>query len=971
MRKRHELLKEMINENGSMTDGEKERSDNRIAEWLNGSSDADICSQKSHDISRFGDPEPIPARIRPNQGPNPLPVDHPSVTTGSRHPRFDQQPGNFIPILRSTPRQMPSDDDNNLTRNQVAARQAVSRELPQFSGTPEEWPLFYSTFTTTTTMCGYTQEENLIRLQKCLKGKAYEAVKCRLMHPANVMGIISTLKMLYGNPEIIVQNMVTKIHATPAPKADRLDTLIEFSLAVQNLCATIDACQLEEYSYNVALLHELVDKLPPGFKVEWAKHRRTIPRVNLEAFSKWLYELAEVVCPIANLQISESKPLRGNKKPPAFLNAHSGETSYKLEDKLHHQVKSGPAGSDSKTCVVCKGSCPNLDKCHRFSELGYNARWAAVKEFGLCRKCLRKHNGTCKSKQVCGKNGCTFKHHQLLHNNQRDGAATNVSRASGENSATIAQNTSVRECNAHHKSTNKGLFRVAPVIIHGPGKSIKTFAFLDDGSSLTLVDSSIVQELKLQGKSEPLCLKWTGNKRRMESDSVKLDLEISGTGEIQKKYRLAGAHTVASLDLFHQSVDMRKLSEQYSHLKGIPIESYKNIQPRILIGIDNANLTFPLKGREGKMYEPIATKTRLGWIVHGGADTGEALVGHHSHSVQTCPCSERSDEMLRQAVRDYFSLDGLGIYKSEKLLISNAEQRAQRILESATQKESGRYEVSLLWKFDDIKLPNSKPAALRRFHCLEARMKKQPDLAEVLREKIEDYRLKGYIRKLSDEELQTSQERVWYLPLFPVFNPNKPGKVRIVWDAAAKTNGVSLNSMLLTGPDLLTPLDYVLYRFREFLVGLSGDIREMYLQVFMCKKDQHCLRVLWCDDSSGDPSIYVTQVMPFGTCCSPSCAQYVKNLNARKFEREYPAAAQAITKQHYVDDMLVSVESEQEAIQLARDVKFVHAQAGFDMRNWISNSPAVVEAMKEEKTNEKSLNLTMELGTEKVLAARR
>lgn len=137
--------------------------------------------------------------------------------------------------------------------------------------------------------------------------------------------------------------------------------------------------------------------------------------------------------------------------------------------------------------------------------------------------------------------------------------------------------------------------------------------------------------------------------------------------------------------------------------------------------------------------------------------------------------------------------------------------------------------------------------------------------------------------------------------------------------------------------------------------------------MLMSKKDQHCLRVLWCDDSSGEPSIYVTQVMPFGTCCSPSCAQYVKNLNASKFEGEYPAAAQAITKQHYVDDMLVSVESEQEAIQLAKDVKFVHAQAGFDMRNWISNSAAVVEAMKEEKTDEKSLNLAAELGTEKVL----
>ncbi|XP_058816775.1 uncharacterized protein LOC131680070 [Topomyia yanbarensis] len=771
--------------------------------------------------------------------------------------------------------------------------------------------------------------------------------------------------MLYGNPEIIVQNLISKIQSTPAPKADRLETLIEFSLAVQNLCATIEACELEEYSYNVALLHELVDKLPSGFKVEWAKYRRNLPRVHLSIFAKWLYELAEIVCPIANLHGSGARAPQSNKKNSAFLNAHSGETSGGTTDKTNHQSNSNRFQANSKECLVCKGSFPNVEKCQRFTELGYNSKWATVKEFGLCRKCLRKHKGPCKSKQVCGTNGCTFKHHQLLHNNQREGALRSGSRDS--HSATVAQDTSVRECNAHHKATNKGLFRVAPIVIHGPVKSIKTFAFLDDGSSLTLVDASLVQELKLQGTPEPLCLKWTGNKRRMESDSMKLDLEVSGTGEVQKKYRLAGAHTVAGLDLFHQTVDTELMCKEYPHLRGIPIESYINVQPRILIGIDNANLTFPLKGREGKMYEPIATKTRLGWIVHGGSNTGEAVVGHHSHSVQTCPCSERSDGMLQQAVREYFSLDGLGIYRPEKQLYSAADQRAQQLMQSASKTESGRYEVSLLWKFDEFRLPNSKPVALRRFHCLEARMKKQPELAQVLRAKIEDYRKKGYIRKLSDEELQVPQERVCYLPLFPVFNPNKPGKVRIVWDAAAKTNGVSLNSMLLTGPDLLTPLDYVLFRFREFRVGLSGDVKEMYLQMAMSKKDQHCLRVLWCDDASGEPSTYVTQVMPFGTCCSPSCAQFIKNLNASKFEGQYPVAAQAIIKQHYVDDMLVSVESEQEAIQLAMDVKFAHAQAGFDMRNWISNSPAVMKALKENNKDEISLNIGAELTTEKVL----
>lgn len=80
-----------------------------------------------------------------------------------------------------------------LTQKQLAARQAISKELPPFSGKPEEWPIFLSSFTNTTAMCGFTDAENAVRLQKSLTGKAYDAVKSSLMHPSNVKGVLATL----------------------------------------------------------------------------------------------------------------------------------------------------------------------------------------------------------------------------------------------------------------------------------------------------------------------------------------------------------------------------------------------------------------------------------------------------------------------------------------------------------------------------------------------------------------------------------------------------------------------------------------------------------------------------------------------------------------------------------------------------------------------------------------------------------
>ncbi|XP_055542841.1 uncharacterized protein LOC129728428 [Wyeomyia smithii] len=109
------------------------------------------------------------------------------------------------------------------------------------------------------------------------------------------------------------------------------------------------------------------------------------------------------------------------------------------------------------------------------------------------------------------------------------------------------------------------------------------------------------------------------------------------------------------------------------------------------------------------------------------------------------------------------------------------------------------------------------------------------------------------------------------------------------------------------------------------------------------------------------------RVMTFGACCSSSSAQYAKNINAERMSGQYPKAADIIQRRHYVDDMLISVDTEEEAIQLARQVRFIHEQGGFEIRNWTSNSQRVLAALNEGRTIEKNLDISPELATEKVL----
>lgn len=107
--------------------------------------------------------------------------------------------------------------------------------------------------------------------------------------------------------------------------------------------------------------------------------------------------------------------------------------------------------------------------------------------------------------------------------------------------------------------------------------------------------------------------------------------------------------------------------------------------------------------------------------------------------------------------------------------------------------------------------------------------------------------------------------------------------------------------------------------------------------------------------SSKNPlETYVKEIMMFGLTCSPSCAQYVKNLNANRFLDDHPP----IVNNHYVDDLMDSVHTEEEAMMLLEEVKSIHKPSGFKNRGILSTSRKVPEAFGEDcKTSAKILDI--------------
>ena len=207
---------------------------------------------------------------------------------------------------------------------------------------------------------------------------------------------------------------------------------------------------------------------------------------------------------------------------------------------------------------------------------------------------------------------------------------------------------------------------------------------------------------------------------------------------------------------------------------------------------------------------------------------------------------------------------------------------------------------------------------------------------------------KGFVKILGKSEIKGTFEREWYLPHHPVLNPNKPGKVRLVCNAAAKYKDVCLNDKLIAGPDLLHGLIGTKFRFREGPIALTADIESMFLQVQNPERDKSCLRFLWRPTVNEPVQIYEYHSRVFGAKSSPTCATYPLKRVAIDNEDAFPIAAKTIQNNFYMDDFIKSVETTEEAIKYFEQLQLLLSKHGFELNTWITNSDVVTNAIPED-----------------------
>ncbi|XP_055838145.1 uncharacterized protein LOC129906408 [Episyrphus balteatus] len=311
----------------------------------------------------------------------------------------------------------------------------------------------------------------------------------------------------------------------------------------------------------------------PSLYHDWQKRKIKNPDANLENFA--------VV--ISDKLFDLPPELSKSSKPPGRDKAVSAAVSKRV---LTHQ-----SVSNASVCVKCGKSVHVLSDCEAFKAMKVDERFEFAKNNAICFRCLdpvpHKWN-RCSQRKFCGIEGCSKHHHPLLHL---------TAPRSSINSSAPAFTPRAQIHSSHLGVKAPVMFKVVPI---RPTAAIwtHTYAFLDDGSSIEMIEREVYEYLNLKGEPESLVLHWTKGVSRTEQ-SIRTTLGVSAVNKV-KRFTLKDIYTVNGLELPSQTVNVSTLQKSFAHLKDLPLIELNNAKPKILLGLDQAS-----RGRQWTMNQEL------------------------------------------------------------------------------------------------------------------------------------------------------------------------------------------------------------------------------------------------------------------------------------------------------------------------------------------------------------------------------
>ena len=286
--------------------------------------------------------------------------------------------------------------------------------------------------------------------------------------------------------------------------------------------------------------------------------------------------------------------------------------------------------------------------------------------------------------------------------------------------------------------------------------------------------------------------------------------------KINQQFSIARAYSTPCLKVSPANdLELNQLCDTFKKLSYICFPDIANGAIGALLGINTFAFTYPVDVIQGSKKRPFGVKTQLGWTFAGEYELSHEIMNENKPQRQqfiyhVCR-KDIEEEPLEKLVQRFWKIEAEGTLL-EQNGDSSLDQLAVQTKENSIFHNGQRYQIGLPWK-PVKKLQNYYFSAVSQLKSLQKRIQNDPVLTKKYNQALQTDLGKNFVKPV--EVQAPPADSIWYLPHHPIINPNKHEKVKTVANAASKCRGESLNSNLLTGPDLLNNLVGVFLRFRE------------------------------------------------------------------------------------------------------------------------------------------------------------
>ena len=359
-------------------------------------------------------------------------------------------------------------------------------ELPVFDGNPLEFTKFFHCFETVIESKVVDDKTRLMYLIQQCRGEAKEAIDMCALLPSHegYKQARDILLSRYGRKHHVARACVERIVAGPQIKANDPKALSRLALDMQRTSITLKATGYSGDVDNSETLKRLVRRLPTYLRQRWVDVSIDILEKDREPrfddLAKFVDSKARAANSVYGLELAE------RAHDDVTMQSSNRNRGQHVRQPFEHQPRTTTLAAAAeperlyrtRQCGACQGACVFLDRCNKFKSLSMQQRKQMVADQNRCINCLKTghHVDGCLKDSFCRQDGCSTKHHYILHEQNETGV-------------TCAASSTVSGC----------YLGIVPVQVECNGKTCYTYALLDDGSQKSLCTDRLLNVLGVEG----------------------------------------------------------------------------------------------------------------------------------------------------------------------------------------------------------------------------------------------------------------------------------------------------------------------------------------------------------------------------------------------------------------------------------------------------------------------------------------